>query len=371
MNDSRVTKLAQNLIDYSCKLKKGQKVIIEGSAGAKDLIIELVKYTYEKGAFPFVRLSDERISREMLMGLTAEQSKLACRYALPMFEESDAYIGIGIADNVFETSDVPQEKKNIHQKHFSKPIHIDIRVKKHNWVILRYPNPSMAQLAQTSLAAFEDFYFDVCNLDYGKMHKAMVPLKELIERTDKVRIVAPGTDLTFSIKGQKAKICSGECNIPDGEIYTSPIRDTVNGKIKFNIPSLHKGLVHLDITLEFENGKVINASSSNKAALENELDQDEGARYIGEFAFGVNPFITKPMFDTLFDEKMSHSIHMALGSCYEDAPNGNKSQLHWDIIQSHHADYGGGEIYFDDVLIRNNGVFMLPELVALNPENLV
>jgi len=371
MNDLRITTLAKNLVDYSCKLKKGQKIIIEGSVGARDLIIEIVKYVREKEAYPFVRLGDERISREVLMGVTDTYSKLSCKYALPMFEEADAYIGIGVANNVFETSDVPQEKKNIHTKHYVKPIHIDIRSKNHNWVILRYPNPSMAQLAQTSLAAFEDFFFDVCNLDYGKMHKAMLPLKDLIEKTDKVRIVAPGTDLSFSIKGQKTKICSGECNIPDGEIYTSPIRDSINGTIKFNIPSLHKGLVHLDITLEFKDGKVVKSSSSNAKALENEINLDEGSSHIGEFAFGVNPFITKPMFDTLFDEKMSHSIHLALGSSYDDASNGNKSQLHWDIIQSHHADYGGGYIYFDDVLIRKDGRFVVEPLLGLNPENLI
>jgi len=271
---------------------------------------------------------------------------------------------------VFESADVPVENKNIYQLHYGKPIHIDIRVKKGNWTILRYPNSSMAQLAKTSIEAFEDFYFDVCNLDYQKMHDAMVPLKKLIERTDKVRIVAKDTDLTFSLKGQKAEICAGRHNIPDGEIMTAPLRGSVNGKITFNIPSLHKGVVYENIALTFKDGKVVDATANYTNALNTELDQDEGARYIGEFAFGVNPHISKPMYDTLFDEKMVGSIHFALGNTYEEVSNGNKSQLHWDIIQSHAKKHGGGEIWFDDVLIRKDGVFVIKELEALNPENL-
>jgi aminopeptidase len=370
MKDPRIETLARNLVDYSCKLKKGGNVIIEASEGAKDLVVALVRYIYKKGGYPFVRLGNEQISREIMMGVTEDYSKKMCAYAKPMFEDSAAYIGIGVSNNAFESSDIPNEKKQIHTKFYSKPIHIDIRVKKTNWVILRYPNPSMAQLAQTSLEKFEDFFFDVCNLDYKKMHDAMVPLKKLIERTDKVRIVAKDTDLTFSIKGQNAKICSGECNIPDGEIYTAPIKNSVNGTIRFNVPSLCKGIVHNDITLTFKDGKIIKESSSNTAALTHELNGDEGARYTGEFAFGVNPYVNRPMLDTLFDEKMAHSIHIAMGACYEDCSNGNKSQNHWDMIQSHTPENGGGEIYFDDVLIRKDGVFVTSELKGLNPENL-
>lgn len=369
MKDVRILKLAKNLLGYSCKLKKGQTLIIEGSHEAKDLIIALVKQAYKIGAYPYVRLSDDCIAREILIGVTEEYSKKAAKYAMPLFEACHAYVGIGVSTNVFETADVPASKKNIHTKYYGKPIHIDIRGKK-NWVILRYPNPSMAQLAQTSVEAFEDFFFNVCNLNYAKMHKAMLPLKELMEKTDQVRIVAQDTDLTFSIKGQKARICSGECNIPDGEIFTAPIRDSVNGKIRFNVPSLQKGIIHTDIMLEFRDGRVTEARSSATKALLDEIDSDEGARYLGEFAFGVNPYINKAMFDTLFDEKMAHSIHLALGSCYDDCSNGNKSQIHWDIVQSHEKSYGGGEIYFDNVLIRKDGEFIPEELRCLNPQNL-
>jgi len=373
--DPRIEKLAKNLVDYSCKVKKGDNVIIEGSELAKDLIITLVRYIHSKGAYPFVRLGNEQIGREVLMGVSEEYSKRLCEFTLPLFEKAQAYIGIGVSHNAFESTDVPSENKQIHTKHYGKPIHLDIRAKKTNWVIIRYPNASMAQLAQTSLENFEDFYFDVCNLDYKKMHDAMVPLRELMDKTDKVRIVAPDTDLTFSIKGQKAKICSGECNIPDGECYTAPIKNSVNGKIRFNIPSLSKSsVVHNDITLEFKDGKVINHSSSNTKELTNELDSDEGARFLGEFALGVNPYVTRPILDTLFDEKMTKSIHLALGNGYDesygDGAEKNISQIHWDIIQSHCETHGGGEIYFDDVLIRKDGIFVIKELLPLNPENL-
>jgi len=374
MKDPRIQKLASQLLKHSVKLKKGQSIIIEGSDQAKDLIVEIVRQVYKVGAYPFVRLGSAQVSREILMGMTEELSKRMCKYALPLFQESDAYIGIGASRNAFETSDVPADKKTLHSKHYGKPIHMDIRSVKHKWVIMHWPNASMAQMARMSMEAFTDFYFDVCNMNYEKMHKAMLPLQALMQKTDKVRVVAPDTDLTFSIKGQNAKICSGECNIPDGEIMTSPLKDSVNGKIRFNIPSLCKGIVHNDITVTFKDGKVIDAKSSNTKALLAELDSDEGARFTGEFAFGVNPYINQPMYDTLFDEKMGGSIHIALGNGYDenygDKAKKNFSQIHWDVIQSHTPDNGGGEIYFDDVLIRKDGRFVLKELLPLNPENL-
>lgn len=387
MKNERIEKLAQNLLHYSCKLKEGQSVIIEGSEGCKDLIIELVNQTYAMGAFPFVRLGNSEISRAVMMGLNEDYTKRLCKYAIDMYKDADAYIGISASDNIFESADVPIEKKQIHSKFYGKPIHIDIRVAKTNWVILRYPNSAFAQLGQMSTEAFEDFYFNVCNLDYGKMHKAMENLQRLMAKTDKVRLVVPGisgggkgagaqktaldTDLSFSIKGIPSKICSGECNIPDGEVYTAPVKDSINGHIHFNIPSPQDGVVHNGITLEFKNGRIVKESSSNTAALTAKLNADEGARGCGEFAFGVNPYITKPMYDILFDEKMAGSIHMAMGNCYEDVPNGNHSQNHWDMVLSMTPENGGGEIYFDGKLIRKDGRFVLPELEPLNPENLI
>jgi aminopeptidase len=224
-----------------------------------------------------------------------------------------------------------------------------------------------------STEAFENLYFDTCTLDYGKMDKAMGPLVDLMRRTDKVHITGPGTDLTFSIKGIPAIKCSGQMNLPDGECYTAPVRDSVNGTLAYNTKSIYPGdgKVYDNVKFRFKNGKIIEATSSDNENMRKLLDTDEGARYLGEFSFGLNPFIKQPMSETLFDEKISGSVHITPGSSYDDAPNGNRSSVHWDIVLIQTKEWGGGEIYFDDVLIRKDGRFVVPELKGLNPENLV
>ena len=263
---------------------------------------------------------------------------------------------------------MPSDKLNMYYRLTSPTL--DYRVNETKWVILRYPNNSMAQLANTSLEAFEDFYFDVCTLDYGKMDHAMDALVDLMNRTDKVQIKGPGTDLTFSIKDIPAIKCAGECNIPDGELYTAPVKDSMNGIVSYNTPSEEQGFTYENIVFEIENGKIVKATSNDNDRINQLLDTDEGARYFGEFALGVNPYILEPMKDTLFDEKICGSFHLTPGASYEDAPNGNKSAVHWDLVMIQRPEYGGGEIYFDDVLIRKDGIFTLPELACLNPENL-
>jgi len=194
-----------------------------------------------------------------------------------------------------------------------------------------------------------------------------LPLKALMERTDRVRITAPDTDLSFSIKGLDAIPCTGQMNIPDGECFTAPVRESINGHIHFNSATIYRGTPFDDIRLTFEKGRVVAFESSNNAVLEAILDSDEGARYVGEFALGFHPFIAEPMRDILFDEKIRGSLHMALGQAYDEADNGNRSSVHWDLVLRQEQ---GGEIFFDDVLIRKDGVFVLPELAGLNPEAL-
>jgi aminopeptidase len=279
-----------------------------------------------------------------------------------------AFIAVRAGNNTAELADVPAERLNLYSRKL-RPVQ-DHRVNKTKWVVLRYPNYSMAQLANTSLEAFEDFYFDVCTLDYAKMSRCMDPLIELMNKTDRVHIKGPGTDLTFSIKGIPSIKCDGERNIPDGEIYTAPVRESVNGVISYNTPSEEQGFTYENITFEVKGGKIIKASANDNKRVNELLDTDEGARYFGEFAFGVNPYILKPMKDTLFDEKISGSFHLTPGSSYEDAGNGNKSSIHWDIVMIQRPEYGGGEIWFDEVLIRKDGLFVIPELESLNPDNL-
>ena len=291
-----------------------------------------------------------------------------CDYEMKRMKDMDAYIAVRASDNTAELSDVPAEKLNLYNK-ILRPV-LDERVNNTKWAIMRYPNSSMAQLAEMSTEAFEDFYYDVCTLDYAKMSEAMDPLVDLMNRTDKVRLVAPETDLTFSIKGIPAVKCDGKYNIPDGEVYTAPVKDSMNGVISYNTVSQYQGFTFDHVRLEVKNGRIIRAESNDNQRINDILDMDDGARYFGEFALGVNPYILHPMKDILFDEKISGSFHLTPGASYEDAPNGNKSAVHWDLVLIQREDYGGGEIWFDDVLIRKNGIFVLPELEGLNPDNL-
>ncbi|MCP4705035.1 MAG: aminopeptidase [candidate division Zixibacteria bacterium] len=373
MKDKRNQILAQNLVDYSVDLQKGEVLYLEVKGiEALELGKEIIKYSTEKGAIPFYFYNDESLIRQYLMSATDEQHKALADYHLGMMQKASAYIGIRGSGNPFDLSDIDSEKITRYNKLFYTPVHLEERVKRTKWVVMRYPNNAMAQLAETSQEKFEDFYYDVCNLNYAKMSKAMDPLVELVEKTDKVTIKGPGTDLTFSIKDIPVVKCDGLRNIPDGEVYTAPVKDSINGTITYNTPSLSEGIVYNDISFTFKDGKIIKATSSSfEERLNKKLDTDDGARYIGEFAIGVNPFVLHPMKDTLFDEKIRGSIHLTPGQCYDEASNGNQSSIHWDLVLIQRDDYGGGEIYFDDKLIRKDGVFTDPKLEqSFSEENL-
>lgn len=370
MKDPRIQRLADVIVNYSCTLKAGENMLIESIGGNDELVRALVEEAYKAGGVPFVRTEDMENRRALLKNATSEQYALMSDLDCQLMRKMQAYVGIRGGDNVFELSDIPQDKLNLYQKEYSHKVHSLIRVPHTKWVVLRYPNPSMAQLSKMSTEGFTDFYFDVCTLDYNKMDRAMKALHELMDRTDKVHIKGPGTDLTFSKKGIPTVPCVGKCNLPDGEIYTAPIKDSVNGVISYNAPSPKDGFVYENVRLEFEKGKIVKATSNDTARINEVFDQDEGARFVGEFAIGVNPFITKPIGDILFDEKICGSIHFTPGMCYDEASNGNKSSLHWDLVLIQTKEFGGGEIYFDDVLIRKDGEFVLPELQALNSQNL-
>ena len=367
--DPRIKELSDLLVNYSCDIQPGDKVLIsyEGEC-CKNLARQLIKDVYKAGGLPYSEIRDAAITREILLNCTEEQIMFKDKCDLEQMKGMQAYIAIRAGNNTAELADVPSAKLNLYSK-LSRPT-LDYRVNETKWVVLRYPNYSMAQLANTSLENFEDFYFDVCTLDYRKMSEAMTPLVDLMNRTDKVQIKGPGTDLTFSIKGIGAVKCDGLRNIPDGEVYTAPVRESMNGIISYNTPSEEQGFTYENIVFQVENGKIVKATANDTKKINDLLDVDEGARYFGEFAIGVNPYILHPMKDTLFDEKIAGSFHLTPGMCYEDAPNGNKSANHWDLVMIQRPEYGGGEIWFDDVLIRKDGIFVLPELEGLNPENL-
>ncbi len=370
MKDPRISKLAKNLVNYSIAVGKEDKVLIEATDISSELVEEIVKEVYAAGGYPFVQLFDSQIERVVRMGANQKYYEKLRDYAMVRMKDMQCYIGIRGTKNSYELSDLPSKTVEMYSRIYAQEVHHDTRVGKTRWVILRYPNFSMAQLSGMTTEKFEDFYFDVCNLDYSKMDRAMDKLKALMDKTDKVRLVAKDTDLTFSIKGIGAVKCAGHMNIPDGEVYTAPVKNSVNGVIHYNAPSIENGTRYEDVRLTFKDGKIIEATSNFTEKCNAVFDTDEGARYVGEFAIGVNPYVTMPMGDILFDEKIAGSIHFTPGACYEDAYNGNKSAVHWDLVLIMTPEYGGGEIWFDDKLIRKDGLFVVEELKCLNPSNL-
>ena len=371
MTDPRIETLAKNLVNYSCEIKPGEKVLIEIIGFELPLTKALVKEVYKAGGLPFVTIKNDEIKRALLNGCSEEQIRLMAEFELMRMREMDAYIGIRAGSNANELGDIPDDRIKLYNKLFAMPVHMEQRVEHTKWVVLRYPNSAMAQMAEMSTEAFEEFYFNVCNLDYAKMSRAMDSLVKVMERTDRVRITGRDTDLSFSIKGMPAVKCEGKRNIPDGEVYSAPLKTSVNGLITYNTPAKFQGFTYENIRLEFKDGKIINATANDTEKINRIFDIDEGARYVGEFSLGVNPFIEKPMKDTLFDEKIKGSLHFTPGNCYNRCDNGNKSALHWDLVFIQRPEYGGGEIWFDDVLIRKDGVFVLEELICLNPDKLV
>ena len=364
MHDPRFDKLAKLLVGYSTRLQRNETVLIETFDIPDEMTVALVRAARDVGAIPFVQLQRGRVTRELARNATERQLNLSAMHELARMKRMDAYIAIRGSNNVTELSDVPPEQMKLVAKKM-RPV-TDQRVKKTRWVVLRWPTSSMAQLASMSTEAFEDFYFDVCTLDYRKLQPGMKALKTLMEKTDKVEIKGPGTDLRFSIKGISAIICGGDRNIPDGEVFSCPVKNSVQGHVTFNAPTIYQGIGFDTIRLDFRDGKVVEATSNQTEKLNEILDSDPGARYIGEFSLGLNPYILEPMRDILFDEKIAGSFHFTPGQAYEEADNGNRSQVHWDMVNIQRPEYGGGEIYFDGTLLRRDGEFLPKALQSLN-----
>ncbi len=360
MKDKRNEILAKNLLSYSVDLQPGETILIEiRGKDTLELAREIIRQATRIGGVPFWYYNDPSLTRPWIQAATEEQFEAFGKLHLKLMKECDAWLGLYGDDNVFELNDVDPKQLQNHERLYVGPVQLKERVRNTKWCLLTFPTNSMAQLAEMSREAFEDFYYDVCCLDYAKMSKAMDPLVELMERIDMVRIVAPGTDLTFSIKDIPVVKCDGKDNIPDGEVFTAPVRDSINGHITFNTPALTRGFLFHDVRFEFRDGRVVDASCQGGTDRLNEiLDTDEGARYAGEFALGVNPFVLHPIKDALFDEKIAGSLHLAVGSCGQEAPNRNESAIHWDLVQLQRAENGGGEIYFDGELIRKDGIFV-------------
>src|ERR1700738_902845 len=369
MHDDRFDRLAKLLVEYSIRLKRDEKVLIESFDVPDEMTIALLRAVRKVGGIAFVQIQRAQVNRALALDATERQLNLAAGHELARMKKMDAYIAFRGSNNVTELSDVPVDQMKLLTKKM-RPV-IDQRVKKTKWVVLRWPTPSMAPLDGMTTQAFEDFYFDVCTLDYRRLQPGMKALKALLEKTDRVEIKGPGTVLRFSIKGVPAVICGGDRNIPDGEVFTAPVKNSVEGHITFNAPTIYQSIAFDGIRLDFRKGKVVKATSNQTDKLNKILNSDSGARYIGEFSLGFNPHVLEPMRDILFDEKIAGSFHFTPGQAYEEADNGNRSQVHWDMVNIQRKSYGGGEIYFDGKLIRRDGEFLPKDLRSLNRSNFV
>jgi aminopeptidase len=368
MADPRYTKLAKLLVGYSTALKKGDRILLEMTDVPDEFTIELIRAARAAGALPFVETRHTRVGRELLLGANERQAVLTRDMELLRMKKMQAYIAVRGSGNASENSDVPGGRMAMYSR-VIRPV-LNYRVNRTRWCVLRWPTPSMAQAAGMSTEAFENLYFEVCTMDYAKMARAMIPLERRMKKADRVHLKAPGTDLTFSIKGIGAQRCKGDRNIPDGEVFSCPVRNSVNGVIQFNTPTLYSGTKFENVRLEFRNGRIVKATANHTKKLNEILDTDPGARYVGEFSLGFNPHVLNPMCDILFDEKIAGSLHLTPGQAYEECDNGNRSAVHWDMVLIQRPEWGGGEVWFDGELIRRNGLFLPKDLKPLNPANL-
>ncbi len=357
---------ARIIVRHALKVQPGAKVMIDALDDCEELIIAVLSEINSVGALPYMIHESIRVRANWLRQATKEQMDLWFAHKAAIRREMDHVLQIRGQENWSELADVPPETL----RYFG---HLHIRMGKEgrkdgaNTTIIRYPSKSLAQQGGMSTDAFTDLFFRLSTMNFKVLHREMEPLKEAIDKANDVRIVAPGTDLSFSIAGLTTSISAGTWNIPDGETAMTIVRESANGRIAYNVPSSHQGLVFRNIALTFKDGKITDIEADERENMEAILDTDEGARYIGEFAIGVNPYLRHHMIDTLYDEKMAGSLHFTPGGTDS---NGRLSSVHWDIVQSHLPPYSGGEIYLDGKLWRKDGLFVDKALLRLNPDAL-
>lgn len=367
---NRINKLVRNILESSCKIQNGDKVVIQMTGiNAKPLVTALIKELNKYESHVIVLNKEPEIIAELIKGATIESARIMANRDLKVLESADVCIMVKSIEDETIMQDVPKEKLSLYNQVYTKPVNNAI-LNTTRWISLRYPNGAMAERANMGISEFKDYYYSVCNIDYNGLSSAMDVLKDMMENTKCIHILGDGTDLSFSIENMPVHKCDGIINLPDGEVYTAPVRTSINGHITYNIPSIYNGVEFENVYFKFCEGEIVEAKCKDYSkidALEAILNMDDGARYIGEFALGVNPSMIKPTKDILFDEKIAGSFHLTPGFSYENAFNGNTSSVHWDLICLQTESHGGGEIYFDDVLIRKNGIFIDKRLSILNP----
>ncbi|MDD5341977.1 MAG: aminopeptidase [Patescibacteria group bacterium] len=370
--DSRYEKLAQVLVRHSTKVRKGDRVLLMTDVSTPhDMNLAVIQAVRDAGGVclePYIM--DQRLQAAARIGCTARQLRVDAAAQLVRYLGAAVRIAIRGYMNPLEIGDVPPEDSQRYSREYLNIV-MDEGVEGTRWVLTEWPTPGFAVLANMSTTGAEQFFFEAVFADYPAMTRAAQPLRHLMERTKQVRIVGPKrTDLTFSIEGVPVVPCIGKKNIPDGEMYTAPVLNSVNGVIEFNTVSItREGERFSGIGFEVKDGVIVRewCETGDSDRLSKRLDTDEGARRFGEFSLGLNWDVTRTIGDTLFDEKVGGSFHLTPGRSYDDAPNGNSSATHWDLVCDQREGFGGGDIYFDGRLVRKNGLFVPKVLANLNP----
>ncbi len=378
LTENQYKNLAKQFLGQAVQAKSGESIWIEyqGAVG-QNMALTCANYIKSIGGNPFMIDAGADALRQVFDA--AERSGDRDGYfqsegqkLLEKMKSMQGYIRICDRHDV-ENADFNPDDMMDYRRLMMKDV-TDHRVKHTRWLVVDSPTPEFAASCRMSESEFEQFYYNACMADYGRMHEAVKPLEDLMTRGKHVHITGEDTDIQFSIENIPAQQCTGKHNIPDGECFTAPVKDSVNGKILYG-PSSYLGIRFPWIKLECEDGRVVNALSDGDGLtkkLNHILDTDAGARYFGEFAIAFNPMVTQPVGSILFDEKIAGSFHLTPGQCYEDiAPNGNKSAVHWDMVKIQRPEFGGGDIVIDGELIRRDGVFVRDDLLGLNPENLM
>lgn len=365
MTKEQLEYFAKLITNHSLSLKKGERVLIDIVGKPDEFIKVLVDYIYKAGAEPIIQYLPVSLLKSLIKGANSDQLEFLAKHQMDLLESVDAYLGIREEENSFEFEDLSEEVYQLYVNKYVKPVQMKA-LGLERWLLHKLPTAGMAQQAKLSTEALDQLFFDSINMNYEEFSKSVKPLADLLSVTDKVRIVSPGTDLEFSIKGIPNFICDGKFNLPDGEIFTAPIVDSVEGVITFNVPTSFLGKLYSDVKLEFSKGKLMKVSGNRKDDLVDLLSTDEGASRVGEFGIGLNPYIQQPTNHLCFDEKMAGSIHLAMGQCFYYASNGNESSIHIDFVLCQSKSLGGGELYFDGRLIRKDGMYVTSELKHLN-----
>jgi len=374
MSDPRVLEVAKLVTGYSIDVQPGETVLIHCTVDTVPMAAAMIAEVYKRGGYPFVNYVNEELQAALSDGADRRQAERLMKLRMWHATDMDCIIHLNVPRSLYAVSSTPKERQKELEK-WNLEIQEELGL---NWersvvkpCVMTFPTYLTANNGHMSLIEYTDLYYKACTADYPAIGAALERLSSYMNDISEVHLLGVGTDLRFSVKGMKMLVSAGDRNMPDGEGYCSPVIDSAEGVISYNIPSFYRGTLYENVVFELSKGKIVKAESNYTDRINEVLDMDEGARCIGEFAIAVNPHIVKPSGTILFDEKMTGSIHFTPGREIWKAGNGNRSIVHWDLVYCQLPQYGGGEMLFDGTLVRKDGRFVVPELECLNPEHLV